>query len=171
MADSVIRVRFRFRTVDNLNNDYEGFCVDDVNVTGILTPQYTISGFIKNDCNLPVSGVVVDANNGGGSAPADANGRYEIAVNYGWSGTVTPSRLNYTFEPNLIGYNNVLTDIPDQNYVAVYIYDLNRNCTIGWGDVAVFAENWLQTGNGIAGDFDADNYVDFIDFAEFALIW
>jgi subtilisin family serine protease len=171
MADSNIRIRFRFRTVDIMYNDYPGFYVDDINVTGILPPLYTISGFIKNDCNLPISGVVVDANNGAAGALADANGRYEIAVNYGWSGTVTPSKLNYTFEPNLISYNNVLADFPDQNFVAVNIYDLDCNGSIGWGDVAVLAQNWLKTGNGIAGDFDNNNDVDFIDFAEFGLIW
>jgi subtilisin family serine protease len=172
MAGSIIRIRFRFRTVDNMYNAYPGFYVDDINVTGIVpVTQHTIAGLIKNDCNAPISGVLVDANNGGGSTLTDANGRYEIIVNYGWSGTITPSKLNYTFVPNLTSYNNVLADLPDQNYVEVYIYDLDRNCIIGWGDVAVLAENWLKIGSGIAGDFDNDNDVDFIDFAIFGLIW
>jgi hypothetical protein len=33
------------------------------------------------------------------------------------------------------------------------------------------ADNWLMTGSGIPGDFDADEDVDFADFAEFGDAW
>ncbi|MGA2094344.1 MAG: hypothetical protein ABSH16_13225, partial [Sedimentisphaerales bacterium] len=133
-------------TYANVNHDY-----NNMNYAATLI-TLKIAGLIKNDCNLPIAAVLVDANNGGGSGLTDANGRYEIAVNSGWSGTITPSKLNYTFEPNLMSYNNVSADLPDQNYVAVNIYDLDCNGSIGWGDVGVLAENWLKTGSGIAGD-------------------
>jgi subtilisin family serine protease len=169
MGGSNIQIRFRFRTVDSMYNAYPGFYVDDVNVTGIVpVVHYAISGRVT----LGGSGLDSVTMNGLPDSPTTSGGGYYSAlVNSGWSGTVSPSKLNYTFVPNLMSYNNVSADLPDQNYVAVNIYDLDCNGSIGWGDVGVLAENWLKTGSGIAGDFDADNNVDFIDFALLALIW
>jgi hypothetical protein len=149
----------------DVNHDY-----NDMNYAATLI-TLKIAGSIKNDCNVPIAAVFVDANNGAGAGTTDANGRYEIGVNYGWSGTVSPSKLHYTFVPNLRSYNNVSADLPDQNYVAVNIYDLDCNGSIGLGDVGVLAQNWLKTASGIAGDLDADNNVDFIDFAIFGIVW
>ncbi len=132
---------------------------------------YTISGYIENECNEPIEGVLVDANNGGGEDTTDVNGFYEVGVDYNWSGTVTPSKAHYTFEPNLMSYVAVLADQPDQNYAAHNIYDLDYDCCIGWGDVAVIHDNWLQTGEDIPGDFSGDDTVNFLDFADFALVW
>ena len=120
---------------------------------------------------MPTEGVAVDADNGGGSAVTDANGFYEVWVDYGWSGEVTPGRKHYTFEPNWISYFDVLADLADQNYIAFNIYDLDCDGDIGLGDLTLFAGDWLMTGPGIATDFNADEFVDFIDFAYFAAVW
>jgi len=137
---------------------------------GILL-TFKISGYVKNDCNVPIAGVLVDANMGGGEATTDVNGFYEVWVDYNWSGTVTPTKKYYTFEPNQTGYVEVLADYYDQNYIAYNIYDLDCDGSIGWGDVAVIADNWLSQGVGIPGDFDADEMVNFLDFAEFGNVW
>jgi hypothetical protein len=120
---------------------------------------------------VPIKDVSVDANNGGGSTVTDANGFYEVWVDYEWSGVVTPGRKYYTFEPNWTDYVGVLADLADQNYMAYNKYDLDCDTVIGLGDLAVLAENWLKTGPGILGDFNADDNVDFIDFAEFGVVW
>jgi hypothetical protein len=65
----------------------------------------------------------------------------------------------------------VLADLADQNYVAFNIYDLDCDGSIGWGDVAVIADNWLLQGPEIPGDFNADGIVNFWDFAEFGNTW
>jgi hypothetical protein len=132
---------------------------------------FRITGYIKNECNMPIEGVSLDANNGGGQAATDVNGFYEVWVDYNWSGTVTPSRQHYTFEPNWISYADVLSDQYDQNYIASNIYDLNCDGSIGFGDLAVMAGNWLLNGPEISGDFNVDEKVDFLDFAEFGLAW
>jgi subtilisin family serine protease len=150
----------------DVNQDY----VAGQDYTGILL-TFRIMGYIQNECNVPIEGVAVDADNGGGSAVTDANGFYEVWVDYGWSGAVTLGRKYYTFEPNWINYFDVLADLPDQNYVALNIYDLDCDGAIGLGDLAVLAENWLMTGPGIAADFNADGFVDFIDFACFSVVW
>jgi hypothetical protein len=133
---------------------------------------YKITGYIKNECDLPIKDVHVDANNGGNSDITDANGYYEVWVSYNWSGAVTLSKFLYTFDPNGMSYTNVLGDIAE-NYVAVNIYDLDCSGYIGYGDVAVIGENWLQTGPNVPGDIhkDGDDIVNFLDFAEFAEHW
>jgi subtilisin family serine protease len=133
---------------------------------------FIISGHIKNSCDVPIAGVSVDANNGGGQNTTDVNGFYEVWVDYNWSGTVTPGKAHYTFDPNSNAYAYVLDDVIDQNYTAANIYDLDCDGTIGYGDLAVIAENWLKTPANInEGDLNNDNIVDFLDFAEFAKHW
>ena len=129
------------RHYEDVNEDYTA----DQNYIGTLL-TYGITGYIKNECNVPIEDVVVSADNGGGQGTTDVNGFYEVWVDYNWSGTVTPSKAHYTFEPNLMSYVDVLADQPDQNYAAHNIYDLDYDCYIGWGDVAVISENWLRIG-------------------------
>lgn len=137
---------------------------------GPVSPK--ISGYVLElDGKTPLAGVLLETDNNGPNTTTDASGFYTLTVDYGWSGTITPGKLNWKFEPNLIGYNNVLADSSDQNYVAISIYDLDNDGSIGWGDLAVLAQNWLKTGSNIPGDFNNDNNVDFIDFAIFAIIW
>jgi len=143
------------------------------NYVGTLL-TYTITGYIENSCEVPIEGVLVDANNGGGQDTTDPNGFYEVWVDYNWSGTVTPTKKHYTFNPNWIPYTNVLEDWIGGDYIATNIYDLDCDGSIGFGDLAVICENWLETGPDVPGDFykeEEDDIVNFLDFAEFALIW
>ncbi len=134
---------------------------------------FAISGYIKNDCNVPIADVLVDANEGGGEAITDVNGFYEVWVDYNWSGTVTPTKKNYTFDPNWRPYTNVLDDMIDQNYTATNIFDLDCDGVIGLGDIGVFSDNWLVTGENVQGDIykDENNIVNFLDFSMFAKVW
>ncbi len=135
---------------------------------------FTISGYVRNDCNnIPIKGVTASANNGGNSVITDANGYYEVWVDYNWSGKVTVSKAYYTFIPSDVNYIDVLSDQLNQNYQAANIYDLDCNGSIGFGDLAIMCENWLMMGQDIPGDFykDDNNIVNFMDFANFALIW
>jgi hypothetical protein len=70
-----------------------------------------------------------------------------------------------------MSYVDVLTDVCDQNYIASNIYDLDCDGSIGFGDLAVMAGNWLLNGPEIPGDFNADETLDFLDFAEFGIAW
>jgi hypothetical protein len=134
---------------------------------------FAISGYIRNDCNVPIAGVLVDANTGGGESVTDVNGFYEVWVDYNWSGTVTPGKAYYTFAPTDMNYVDVLSDQTNQNYQAANIYDLDCDGSIGYGDIAVISDNWLETGEDIPGDFykDDDDIVNFLDFADFANVW
>jgi hypothetical protein len=130
-----------------------------------------IVGCISEPNGIPVEGVLVSADANGGSGVTDANGYYGVLVSAGWSGTVTPIKDGHLFAPYERAYSEVMTDLMDQNYEDISIYDLDTNRFIGWGDVGVIGDNWLQTGEGIPGDFSGDETVDFLDFADFALVW
>jgi hypothetical protein len=133
---------------------------------------YRITGYIKNACDVAIADVLVDANNGGNSDTTDANGYYEVWVDYNWSGTVTPGKNLYTFNPSSKIYANVLEDKTGQDYGATNIYDLDCDGFINWGDVAVISENWLSNDVDVNdGDFNDDDIVNFLDFANFTLVW
>ncbi len=142
------------------------------NYVGTLL-TYIIAGYIKNSCEVPIEDVLVNANNGGNSDTTDTNGYYEVWVDYNWSGTITPSKVHYTFEPNSKTYTDVLEDKMGLDYSADNIYDLDCDGTIGYSDVAVISENWLDIGLNLPGDFykDETNTVNFLDFADFANVW
>ena len=65
-------------------------------------------------------------------------------------------------------YINVDSNLSGQNYIAVNIYDLDCDGVIDLGDFAVMADYWLTTGAGISADLNADQIVNFLDFARFA---
>ncbi len=129
---------------------------------------YAISGYIQNDCNVPIKGVEVTASAGGNSDITDANGYYEVWVDYNWPGKVTPTKYAYGFEPNSRAYANVLADQTGQDYQAANIYDLDCDGTIGYGDLHVISINWLDDTAENLCDFNGDSIVDFKDFAVFA---
>ncbi len=155
------------------NIDYDNVIADqnNQNYNGKLL-TFIISGYIKNGCSVPMAGILVDANNGGGHGTTDVNGFYEVWVDYNWSGTVTPGKAHYTFDPNSKAYAYVLNDVIDQNYTATNIYDLDCDGSIGFGDLGIISENWLN-GPDLPGDFyeDEDDIINFLDFADFANVW
>ena len=133
-------------------------------------PPVSIAGYIKNDCNVPISGVLVAATNRGGQYTTDANGFYKLSMDCNWSGTVTPSKKNYAFEPNMMTYAPVDSNLSNQNYIAVNVYDLDCDGTMGFGDFVVLADYWLATGPGIPADIYPDQIVNFLDFAKLTLM-
>jgi type II secretory pathway component GspD/PulD (secretin) len=77
--------------------------------TGTLIIR-TISGTVTIN-EEPIEAVLMSADNGGSSGVTNANGRYSLTVNYGWSGTITPTKEGYMFDPPNKAYTNVTTNI------------------------------------------------------------
>jgi hypothetical protein len=75
--------------------------------------KYTISGY--------VGAPNVTINYTGGSTTSLANGYYSFAVSPGWSGTVTPSKIGYSFDPPSWQYTNVPAYQMKQNYSATSV--------------------------------------------------
>lgn len=133
---------------------------------------YTISGYIKNGCNVPINGVSVEANNSGGHTVTDASGFYQVWVDYNWTGTVTPAKKDYTFEPNSMSYVGITENKAETRvYDANNMYDLDCNGSIGEGDLAIIANNWLSSNSNAQGNFNHDEILNFLDFALFAQRW
>ena len=105
-----------YKNYQNLAGAADNACFEIV--TGPPPVQYTISGNIVDSGGLAVEGVLVSADNSGGSDTTSATGYYELIVNENWSGTVTPTMGGYTFAPTNIGYTTVDSNQIDQNYVA-----------------------------------------------------
>jgi hypothetical protein len=97
----------------NLNGDQE-----NMNYTAYVIPK-TICGYVLMAEGNAVSGAVVSANNGGGSSTTSDNGYYELQVSYGWSGSVTPSKTGYQFDPTSRAFTNVAIDQTNCNFVVL----------------------------------------------------
>ncbi len=95
------------RPYSNVTTDQAG---QDYTATAIT---YTISG------NAGVAGAILSYIDGTPkTATADGAGAYSLSVSYNWSGTVTPSKLGYTFSPTSRTYSNIVTDQTSQDYMA-----------------------------------------------------
>ena len=152
----------------------ENVWVDEVVITKEIPP--IITGHILDPNNKPIDGVAVDANNAGGSDTTDIDGYYEVEVPKNWSGTVTPTKEDYTFEPANRAYSNVTADQTGQDYVGTSIYDLNEDGFIDFADLAVcIPAAWLSSqgdGNWVPEcDFYNDLTLNFKDFAKFGGAW
>jgi uncharacterized repeat protein (TIGR02543 family) len=76
---------------------------------------FTISG------NAGIEGMTITFSNGG-TATSISSGGYTYTVNYGWTGTATPTKTGYTFNPAQREYTTPVTDsISGQDYAASLI--------------------------------------------------
>ena len=78
-----------------------------------------ISGFVFDSNFLPVKGVVL-AFSRLGTAPTDTWGFYKKNIPEAWTGTVTPWKGNYLFDPASRNYADVVADLTLENYDAQF---------------------------------------------------
>lgn len=78
----------------------------------------TIIGVVKNSGGTGIEGVIITFSNEGGTATTDSSGSYSHSVSYGWSGTATPSKTHYTFDPSSRSYSSFTSDQVNQDYTA-----------------------------------------------------
>lgn len=127
-----------------------------------------VSGTIRTSDHGPVFGVQVTADNGGGTASTNAQGYYELTVPYGWSGTVTPAKVVWSFTPVARSYTGVISDLTD-NFTAIPVYlpgDAGGDGWVTFEDFAVLQNNYGGTGKSwFQGDFSGDGRVGFEDFS------
>ena len=93
----------------------------------------SISGQVTDSGSKPITGVKFTYTDGVSKfATSDYNGYYSFLVSDNWSGTVTPSKIGYTFDPASRSYTDVLVNQPGENYTATAItYTISGNA--GWG--------------------------------------
>lgn len=56
-----------------------------------------------------------------GDPVTDERGYYSATVEYGWAGTVTPTKEGYSFEPAVKAYTRIISDRTFENYAAKII--------------------------------------------------
>ena len=95
------------------------------------TSTYTISGTVTAT-GSGLENVLI--NSLPGNPFTDANGNYTATVDYGWSGTVTPTLTGYTFTPPSTTYNNVVSN-QTANYTTAQIPNITVTSPNG-------GENW-----------------------------
>ena len=83
-----------------------------------LLKTYRISGYVKTN-GIGVPGI--DITGLPGNPVTDNNGFYSATVNYGWNGTVTPTKYGYAFTPSSMPYSNVTGDYNNQDYAAQFV--------------------------------------------------
>ena len=77
-----------------------------------------ISGYVKTSGAIGINGVNMTFSNNGGSTTTNNDGYYNKVVSYGWSGTVTPSKEDYIFDPPSRSYTNVTSDQSGEDYTG-----------------------------------------------------
>ena len=80
--------------------------------------QRKISGTVRTSKGQLVEGVNVVADNNGGQATTDASGQYELVIDYGWGGNLTPLKEGYTFSPPTKSYTRITVDQMNQTIMA-----------------------------------------------------
>ena len=115
-----------------------------------------ISGIVKNTAGVGIAGVTLSLSVGGGPATTDADGHYSQTVSSGWSGTVTPAKTGYIFDPSSQTYSNVTSSEVDQDYFAATSF-LKGNVTNSVGTAV--EDVWVLIYSS-AGSYLTNNYTD-----------
>lgn len=105
-----------------------------------------ISGSLLTITGNPIAGVLVTADNGGGSDLSDPNGNYSVTVPWGWlNGVITPGKTRWSFDPNQVTYPGPVTfDKINEDYVGRAWADFNLSGLVDGADLVRFVGNWLR---------------------------
>ena len=115
-------------TFDPPSRSYSNVTSDQTNQNYTGTPQtYTISGYVRTSGSAGIGGVVM--NGLPGNPSTNSSGYYSAQVEHGWSGTVTPQKAGWTFDPPSRSYSNVTSDQTNQNYTGTVGGVPNDLCT------------------------------------------
>jgi len=99
-------------TFDPANKSYTNITTSKIDENYIASiNMFTISGKIGTISGVTMSGFP-------SSIVTDATGNYTTSVPYNWSGTITPSKTGFTFNPTTKNYANTTTNKPNENYTA-----------------------------------------------------
>lgn len=90
-----------------------------IGVTHGFADDKKISGYVRTSSGNEISGATITFSNGEGSTTTDSSGYYSQKVEEDWSGTVTPSKAGYNFDPAYRSYNEVEKNQKNQDYTGI----------------------------------------------------
>jgi len=102
----------------NITSYYPNY--NNYKIAATPLPTYTLSGSVKTQNNVGISGVNIKYDNL--NATTDANGNYSFTVNSGWTGVITPTKSGYAFSPVSQSINNIASN-QTLNFIG------NSSCT------------------------------------------
>ena len=98
---------------------YDGVLFPQVNQD--YTPrimQCLLAGQVVDETGAGVEGVLVQGDNNAGSVTTDAAGKFELPVNYSWSGKLTFQKDGCTFNPSTKPFSGVTSDVRNLTIAA-----------------------------------------------------
>jgi len=90
-----------------------------ITVTAASVPV-SVSGYIKTAGEVGIPDVSVMVTNGGGTVLTGVDGYYQTTVLSPWTGSITPGKSLWSFEPGVIGYVDLTTDVTDADFTGTY---------------------------------------------------
>ena len=108
---------FTVRVTDNASPNKATATRDLSIVIGAFTGDVTISGTIYDSTLFPLKDVLLRGLPGAPTTGED--GKYAATVPQGWSGTVIPFKVGYSFDPESRTYTSLTVSQTGQNYNAV----------------------------------------------------
>jgi hypothetical protein len=82
--------------------------------------MYLISGYVRTSGGAGIGNVVMSGLPGDPST--NSSGYYSAFVDHGWSGTATPQKSGYSFDPTNRLYSTVVSNQNNQDYIAIRSY-------------------------------------------------
>ena len=117
--------------------------------TAVSTKRY-VSGVVSNALGVAMEGVAIELSNNGGSTTTNSSGSFVLKVDQGWSGTVTPSKENYTFSPDLLDITATTGDSLGNGFEGnrSNILYVNSSAT-GSGDGSSWSDAYTDLGDAL----------------------
>ncbi|MCP4349066.1 MAG: hypothetical protein GY795_26600, partial [Desulfobacterales bacterium] len=115
--------------------------------------EYTVSGKIADKDNIGIAGVKLTG------FPeetfTDDDGIYSVTVYDGWSGSISPSKTDYSFNPEKIDFRNIDNHLENQNFEGAAIEEFiisgvisTKGSTPIPGVQLVYGETFTTDSNG-----------------------
>jgi len=77
-----------------------------------------ISGIVLDNNNQSIENVDIKVINNNNNVKTNADGIYEVIINSPFSGTITPIKEGYTFDPKTRNFSNIIEEQTAQNFIG-----------------------------------------------------
>ncbi|KPA12656.1 PKD domain-containing protein, partial [Candidatus Magnetomorum sp. HK-1] len=81
--------------------------------------KMNISGYVFNQNHQPIKDIQITFTNPDRIITTDSNGFYNLVLDYQWTGSVTPQKTGFTFQPEKYDFYKIFTSRAYMNYTAL----------------------------------------------------